>query len=129
MIRATDASADHHIVFGNIRGETCDLLRIELAIAVREHDVRLRRRPNAGYHRATIAAVHLMMDDFDVRIFIRKAIRNRAGFIDAPVVDDDDFISMGNARKLSDEAAHHAFDIRFLIVGGQKDADAGEARK
>ena len=68
-----------------------------------------------------------MMNDFDVRVFAREAIRDRAGLIGAAVVDDDHFPILGDVGKLGKKAAHHALDVRFLIVRRQKNADARQA--
>ena len=126
-VGAPDAFADHHIILGNKCREARDFLRIELSVAIGKHHIGLRRGANAGNHRAAIAAILLMMDDFDMRIFTREAIGDRAGLVGASVVDDDDFIIIGNARKLGEKTSHHALDVRFLVVRGQKDADAWQA--
>ena len=101
----------------------------ELPVAICEYYVGLSRRADAGNHRAPIAAILLVMDDFDVRIFTCNPIGDGSGLIGTAIIDDDNFINIGDARKLGEKAMHHPLHVRFFIVRGQKDADAGEARR
>ena len=117
MVRAMDALADNHIVLGNIGGEARDFLRIELPVAIREHDIRLRRGTNAGNHRAAIAAILLVMHDFDVRVLIARAHpQSHRSASMLPSSTTMTSYASATCGGFIEVAARDAFDVRLFIM-------------
>ena len=67
-----------------------------------------------------------MVHHFDPGVSRRHPISDSAGLIAAPIVDHDHFERVGDVRHLLAEAGHDALDIGFLIMSGQKHAQAGQ---
>ena len=68
-----------------------------------------------------------MMYHFEVRIGSGQAIGDFAGAVAAAVVDYDDFVALSQAGKFGLESSRHPFDVAFLVMAGQEDADTGQA--
>ena len=69
-----------------------------------------------------------MMDDFDVTIFTREAICDRASFIGTAVIDNDDFVVLRDAGKFGEEAAHHALDVGFLVMRWEENREPRQSK-
>src|SRR6185437_1229248 len=97
---------------------------LELAVAVAQNDPRLVAGADARNYRSPIPAIDRMMNDLEMWIAGGQTIRDFASAVAAAVVDHDDFVPFGDLGKFSFKRRCHPFDVAFLVMTGQEDADA-----
>ncbi len=103
------------------RGQIFQFSGIVLRVAVSVEDPVLRGTIEAGTQRAAIAAILRMMDNAHlVGVNAGQLIENLRGVVMATVIDDDDFMVVGQFAQGQQHRDDHAADGSSVIVGREK---------
>lgn len=122
MVRAPCSPSYDDVIIPYTLGESPDIHRIELAVAVTQEHVGLGRRLDSRNDRPAVPLVNRMMDDPYVRIGGGHPVGYFSRSVATAVVDHDNLVAVRDRWKFGAEPAHHALDIAFFIVRGQENA-------
>ena len=100
----------------------------ELAVAVEKCDQVVAGSAEATAQRGTIAAVHLMVNSVDLRVFTGQAIGDRRCCVTAAVIDGDDLEPFSKRGQHAECLIHEGDDVLGLIMGGKEEGELGDAR-
>jgi len=124
-IGAADLVAVHDVhVAGHKRNELFQLAYVVLCVTVRVKDPLLGRAVKPRTQRATVAAVHRMVNYSKLRIDGLQLRQYEWGVITATIVDHDHFVVIRQLSECSVRQHDHARDGSGIVIGRKKNANS-----
>ena len=125
-VRSLLAKADHRVGPVARREEPREIGEVELPVAVRVEDPRLRGGEEPRADGAAVAAACAVVDDADTPLARGQLVRDRAGAIGAPVVDDRHLEVVGEARQYLEGGCDEGGDVLLFVQRGEEEREPHE---
>ena len=125
LVLTIDPITTRNVTVGQQQGQAIRLAKVELAIRVRKSDIVLGGGLEPGAQGGTIAPVRLVRNDTHRRSMLRRLQRHGARRIATAVVDDQDFVVVGDPCQGLIGFRDGLLDDLLFVVRGQDQRNAG----
>src|SRR4051794_35639486 len=118
-IIALDAIARNYVIVRGVWRQEVDVIDVELAVRVHEHDKVTRRRVEPTCNGCPVAPVDRVVHQANVWVLALKLLNDFEGAVLRPVIDHDNLVIRKRRWEHLRGFLHNSPDVWLLVVGGE----------